>query len=76
MTTPIPPRRGRPPTPGGAPSAAQRSAASRTKRQVVSVELDLATITQVDKLARWSGSTSRVAVIRLAIQAAYDRTLP
>ena len=71
--TPTPSRRGRPPTPGGAPSAAQRSAASRIKRQVVSVELDLATMTLVDEVVQRFGFDSRVAVVRFAIQTAHKQ---
>ena len=69
MTTPTPARRGRPPTPGGAATGAERSAKSRARRQVVTVELDLTTMEMVDELARYLDLSSRVAVVRAAIWA-------
>ena len=76
MTAPTtPPRRGRPPTPGGAATGAERSARSRARRQVVTVELDLATVELVNEVMKHFSFDSRVDVVRLAIQTAHEKWL-
>ena len=73
MTAPTPARRGRPPTPGGAATSAERSAKSRARRKIATVELDVATMEMVDELARYLDLSSRVAVVRAAIWALAQR---
>ena len=76
MTTPTPPRRGRPPKPGGPLTSSQRSAKSRSERQVTAVELGGDTIAMLDEAAARVGLSDRPAAVRWALDQAVAFTEP